>query len=277
MHSARSHQAGVDCEKFALVKSSADRSSMNGSKPKLTRVRDDTPCWQIQNFSPARNLRLSGGAGEVTCKFEVKVENTKPGDSVVLLGGTSALGDWNEGRALVLNTDQASFPWWRADVELPAGDTVEYKFAIRSSGVHGALLWEPLPPGMNRRSTIPDATSLTVFSFVYGDTSPPEHSGSNVAETEKQNPPLEKQDTADRVEPSPGTTLTQALRVMVGRRKPTLKRASRCMICKSLHPTPAMLPHSFLQPILSRPAEQTTRGLAGRRHETPPFVSCTVC
>ena len=90
MHSARSHQAGVDCEKFALVKSSADRSSMNGSKPKLTRVRDDTPCWQIQNFSPARNLRLSGGAGEVTCKFEVKVENTKPGDSVVLLGGVTA-------------------------------------------------------------------------------------------------------------------------------------------------------------------------------------------
>merc|ERR1719329_1262715 len=96
---------------------------------------------------------MSGGAGDlVTCRIEVQVENTQPGDKVVLLGGNPALQAWNKQAAIELATTEDDFPWWTAEVQLPPGEPLEYKFAIRSGS--GAWTWEPLPPGKNRHSTV---------------------------------------------------------------------------------------------------------------------------
>lgn len=109
---------------------------------------------------------MRGGGDNVRCGFEVRVENTKPGDTVLLLG-SGALHNWDKSQATALTTTKDAFPWWWTEVPIPCGDTLEFKFAIRSA--EGVLTWEP---GVNRQAVVPDdATHL--FTFNYGDHSTP--------------------------------------------------------------------------------------------------------
>jgi hypothetical protein len=116
-------------------------------------------------------LRLCGGEGGVVrCRIEVRAEDVKPGDTLVVLGGPDVLGAWDKNRALVMQSEPGGAPWWSVSVELPFGE-IEYKFATRSEG---NWAWEPLPPRMNRQSTVEGLAPEPVFSFAYGDTRQPE-------------------------------------------------------------------------------------------------------
>jgi hypothetical protein len=115
-------------------------------------------------------LRLCGGEGGVVrCRIEVRAEDVKPGDTLVVLGGPDALGAWDKNRALVMQSEPGGAPWWSVSVELERGE-IEYKFATRSAE---NWAWEPLPPRMNRKSTVEGLAPQPVFSFAYGDTRPP--------------------------------------------------------------------------------------------------------
>jgi hypothetical protein len=128
--------------------------------------------------------RMRGGGGGrrgITSKFEVRVETTKPGDTVVMLGAGDVMRSWDKTNAIELKTTAADFPWWSAEVEVPIGEEQEFKFAIRSA--RGEWTWEPIPPAKNRliimthddkRDAVinEDGKALPVRSFVYGDMTP---------------------------------------------------------------------------------------------------------
>lgn len=84
-------------------------------------------------------LHLRGGGGEIRCKFKVRADNTKPGDSVVILGKGQEVE--NSGEYLAkLSTSKSDFPWWHTELIVPVGERIDYKFAIRSSS--GQMQWK---------------------------------------------------------------------------------------------------------------------------------------
>jgi hypothetical protein len=68
--------------------------------------------------------RIRGGGDFVLCRFEVRVEQKQPGDSVVLLGNTDTLQKWDLNKAIQMKTTDHEFPWWSAVVQQAVGDTV---------------------------------------------------------------------------------------------------------------------------------------------------------
>jgi hypothetical protein len=118
--------------------------------------------------------RLRGGAEVVQCTFTVVAERLPgPGHAVVLTGSGVAMHSWapwtltkgvaSENGARPTKTKGAQ--WWSTTIELPVGDTVDFKFAIRSP--HGVLTWEH---GENRRTVVPDALTHTL-TCTFGDSS----------------------------------------------------------------------------------------------------------
>ena len=103
-------------------------------------ARRQAPAHRVPRPPALALQRMSGGAGDlVTCRIEVQVENTRPGDTVVLLGGNPALQAWNKQAAIELATTEDDFPWWTAEVQLPPGEPLEYKFAIRRCTARGPV------------------------------------------------------------------------------------------------------------------------------------------
>ena len=129
------------------------------------RTADAAPDRHRSNAPPIQRMR--GGGDNVKCQFEVRVENTMPGDSVVVLGSGPALHNWDKSKATALTTTPDAFPWWWTEVPIPCGDSIEFKFAIRSAD--GSLTWEP---GVNRKAVVPDDISH-VFTCNYGDRTTP--------------------------------------------------------------------------------------------------------
>jgi hypothetical protein len=90
------------------------------------------PAFSVKRTPMVAVQRMSGGGDDlVTCRIEVQVQHTRPGDAVMLLGSNPVLHSWNKQEAIELTTSEADFPWWSAEVQLPAGEELEYKFAIR--------------------------------------------------------------------------------------------------------------------------------------------------
>ena len=79
------------------------------------------------------------------------------------MGSIDELREWDATYALAL-TKIPLVDWWRTQVDIPIGNTIEYKFAIRSQS--GSLRWEG---GPNRLDVIPDSISH-VFWADFGKT-----------------------------------------------------------------------------------------------------------
>jgi len=80
-----------------------------------------------------------------TVRFHVRCRAAGPDfdeieewDKVFLSGGNIALGQWELGRAVPMETDDAHYPRWRSPpVQVPIGPVLEYKYVIMRS-----LRWE---------------------------------------------------------------------------------------------------------------------------------------
>jgi hypothetical protein len=117
-----------------------------------------------------RSLSLRGGSDLVKVRFEVRVEQTQPGDSVLLMWSNSdalhrprPYQAWDSSRDLQLTTNEVYSPWWWVEAAVPVGDTIEFNFVIRSPS--GATALEPRS---RRKHVIPDAPEA-VLSFEFGD------------------------------------------------------------------------------------------------------------
>mmetsp|Transcript_48245 Transcript_48245/g.96582 ORF Transcript_48245/g.96582 Transcript_48245/m.96582 type:complete len:527 (+) Transcript_48245:161-1741(+) len=89
--------------------------------------------------------------------FKLKNDQTQPGDTVLAIGSVGALGLWKPDGALKFKTDAKSFPIWTAEVSLPLGTDLDFKFVMQRSS--GDLQWEN---GDNRKLTVPKAAGVTV-------------------------------------------------------------------------------------------------------------------
>jgi glucoamylase len=98
----------------------------------------------------------------VSVTFDVKA-TTVYGQDVKIVGSISQLGSWNPSNAVALSADKytSDNPLWSGTVNLPAGQSFEYKF-IRVQ--NGAVTWESDP---NRKYTVP--TTCGVKSAVQSD------------------------------------------------------------------------------------------------------------
>lgn len=96
---------------------------------------------------------LVSAPSAATVSFGVNA-TTYWGQNVYVVGNTAALGNWNTANAVPLSS--ATYPVWRASVQLTAGSSVEYKY-IKKDG--GSVVWES---GANRVVTVPSSGTLTL-------------------------------------------------------------------------------------------------------------------
>jgi len=110
--------------------------------------------------------RMRGGADLVQCRFEVRLEDAllQHGDTVVLLGSGNTLHHWDVHRGVALARTEQQL-WFAANVSLPVGDSLEFKFAIRHAGGTDVLHWEG---GRNRNIVVPDQYPGPLLSFAFG-------------------------------------------------------------------------------------------------------------
>lgn len=93
----------------------------------------------------------------VTVRFDLRA-TTAWGENIKLVGSTTQLGNWVPDKGVALNADKysSSDPLWSTTVNLPAGQSLEYKY-IRVK-TDGTVQWESDP---NRSYTVPAACGTT--------------------------------------------------------------------------------------------------------------------
>ncbi|MCL3860324.1 carbohydrate-binding module family 20 domain-containing protein [Actinotalea sp. K2] len=92
--------------------------------------------------------------GDARISFGVEA-TTQWGRSIRVVGSTAALGTWSPAAGVALSS--ATYPVWRAEVAMPPGTRVEYKY-VRVDG-NGGVTWES---GANRVATVPASGVLTL-------------------------------------------------------------------------------------------------------------------
>ncbi|KAH7347120.1 glucoamylase [Plectosphaerella cucumerina] len=87
----------------------------------------------------------------VAVTFNARV-TTQFGQTIKVVGNVPQLGNWNPSNAIALNANQytASNPLWQTTINLPAGQSIQYKYINVAS--NGAVTWEKDP---NRAWTVP--------------------------------------------------------------------------------------------------------------------------
>jgi len=71
----------------------------------------------------------------VPVTFTVSCNYTDVGDQLLLIGDQPELGSWNPLASVLMTTTPTMYPLWQATVDLPAGEVIEYKYAIGTPGM----------------------------------------------------------------------------------------------------------------------------------------------
>ncbi|MFC4062425.1 carbohydrate-binding module family 20 domain-containing protein [Planomonospora corallina] len=103
--------------------------------------------------SPTASPTVTPTPGRVAASFNANV-TTAWGQNVFVVGDVAELGSWNPANAVALSA--ASYPVWRATVNLPAGRTISYKYIKKNPD--GSVTWESDP---NRSFTTPSGGTVT--------------------------------------------------------------------------------------------------------------------
>ncbi|MEV8099723.1 carbohydrate-binding module family 20 domain-containing protein [Kitasatospora sp. NPDC085879] len=103
---------------------------------------------------PATGARAATSGTPVHLRVTV---GTEYGDTVLVSGSTAELGAWDPAKAVPLTTDARSYPTWSADLLLPPGGQLTYKYLRRTAA--GAVEWESIP---NRSVYLPGSSGTTL-------------------------------------------------------------------------------------------------------------------
>ncbi|KAI0632385.1 glucoamylase G2 [Trametes polyzona] len=115
------------------------------------------PGWGASGLKvPSTCSGNSGGstppAGTIPVTFNVQATTTF-GENIYITGSVDALQNWSPDNALILSA--ANYPTWSITVNLPAGQTVQYKY-IRK--FNGQVTWEADP---NNQISVPTTGTFT--------------------------------------------------------------------------------------------------------------------
>merc|ERR1719277_2596294 len=140
-------------EKAAAEKAAAEKAAAESVDVKVTaaEVEDTstmTGAHSSQNSFCNEDVcgaEAEGVISDTLCHITVVCGETKPGQSVGIVGSDPALGAWNTSKAVVLSTSPQAFPVWEATLHAPVAGS-EFKFVILGSS---GVAWEPF--ANNRR------------------------------------------------------------------------------------------------------------------------------
>lgn len=94
------------------------------------------------------------GGGSVTVNFAVTATTTW-GDNIFVTGNLTQLGSWAPANSIPLSS--ATYPVWRASVQVPAGASFQYKYIRKTAS--GGVVWESDP---NRSASVPSSGAVTL-------------------------------------------------------------------------------------------------------------------
>jgi len=139
------------------------------------------------------SLRLRGGEGgdraqltrdqaiaqdlrqyrRIAVTFEVHCEVAAQGDDghkPLIIGANDELGVWDPQAGVQLETSAQAWPWWRASVQMPAGQIVEYKYAVfNANATAQRLLAKANSTNTSRlNSSAPTVAKLEDWQFLRG-------------------------------------------------------------------------------------------------------------
>lgn len=128
------------------------------SGPTVTAAADGTVAATVPGLSAlaidvAARVRTASPVPAATVSFNA-FATVAPGESLWVVGGTPALGNWDPAAAVALSPSQ--YPNWSATVAIPAGTSFEYKYVKKNAA--GAVTWESRP---NRTASVPADGWLT--------------------------------------------------------------------------------------------------------------------
>lgn len=107
------------------------------------------------------NCTIAPRSAESTVSIGVNAL-TQPGQYMYVTGDADALGNWNTD--LGLPVDPASYPVWRNTVNLPSGQSVQYKYYRKNAD--GSVTWENLSGGGNRTLAVPASGTVALGDTV---------------------------------------------------------------------------------------------------------------
>lgn len=102
----------------------------------------------------------------VPVSFEQNNVTATSGQTVKLVGSVSQLGNWNTSAGVVLNYEDYDDcdTYWAIDIDLPAGQVIEYKYIKVSTS--GSVTWEADP---NHTMTVSSGCQATAGAVVNDD------------------------------------------------------------------------------------------------------------
>ena len=78
---------------------------------------------------------------DLSLQFQIECKDTKPGDSVYVVGNSSELGNWKAENSQKLKTDSSRFPLWESEpISFNSKTQLEYKYIIKSGSKN--VRWE---------------------------------------------------------------------------------------------------------------------------------------
>ena len=78
---------------------------------------------------------------ELSLQFQIECKDTKPGDSVYVVGNASELGNWKAENSQKLKTNKSKFPLWESEpISFNSKTQLEYKYIIKNNSKN--VRWE---------------------------------------------------------------------------------------------------------------------------------------
>lgn len=150
-------QIYLGCADIAIKGSAPPQSSSTTVSSRTSTTSSATRTSSTSTSSP------TNCPAQVSVSF-IEKRATAYGDTVKIVGSLAQLGNWNVQNAPSLSATgyTASNPVWNQIIQLPAGSTFQYKYAIVSSS--GAVTWESDP---NRSYTVPSCQQSVEVSSTW--------------------------------------------------------------------------------------------------------------
>ena len=108
----------------------------------VARSLSDDKLAQMTRPEPTGGDKSLGLTASGMCEVLVTcvMDQTKPGEKVVMVGSDPSLGAWSVDKALELKTSAADFPQWKGKLVMKLASAAEFKFALKTK--EGNAQWE---------------------------------------------------------------------------------------------------------------------------------------
>ena len=99
---------------------------------------------------------------DLSIQFQIECKQTKPGDSVYVVGSSKELGNWKSEKSQKLTTDKDRFPIWESNpISFNSKSQLEYKYIIKNNSNN--VKWEDF----SGNRTLDLSTLENTLNYIY--------------------------------------------------------------------------------------------------------------